>query len=202
MGTVLYVCDVELRKCAVAPAPLRTIGTGSVNRRGPWRAFRCAPAGRRAGQAPGRVPEAVPTTLAGLSRDATDRDQRFEVERYLTGIARQALGREELKRYPSPLGKADLPAQVQPVAERWLALVVNKALTGDKPAKRIVRESRISTGERVRLYNKLRQEHQRLRGGLSAESAKARAWGFAGERNERKAVTGGTRPKRLVSVEE
>jgi hypothetical protein len=95
-----------------------------------------------------------------------------------------------------------LPAQVQPVAERWLALVVNKALTGDKPAKRIVRESRISTGERVRLYNKLRQEHQRLRGGLSAESAKARAWGFAGERNERKAVTGGTRPKRLVSVEE
>jgi len=36
-------------------------------------------------------------------KDVLDRDQRFETEKYLIGLAREALGKPELDRYPNPL---------------------------------------------------------------------------------------------------
>jgi hypothetical protein len=49
------------------------------------------------------------------------RDQRFEIERYMTGVARLAMGRPELDRYPNPLADSDSPPRVRQAVAKFLA---------------------------------------------------------------------------------
>jgi hypothetical protein len=126
---------------------------------------------------------------------------RFAVDKYRMGVARLAIGKPAEDRYPLPFGK-DVPAQVKPVADRWLAEVVTKAIAGDETSRQIVREAKIAPAMQVQLWNRLKYERQLASHGLSAEAAKARAWSFQGDPNERKPVTStGVLPKRLVTVE-
>jgi hypothetical protein len=47
-----------------------------------------------------------------LLGDTKERDKRFEYEKYLTGLARAGLGREELDRYPNLLTAKNLPPKL------------------------------------------------------------------------------------------
>lgn len=45
------------------------------------------------------------------------RDDKFEVERYITGLSRMALEKDEMERYPSPFSSDELPKDVQAVID-------------------------------------------------------------------------------------
>lgn len=66
------------------------------------------------------------TELRPLIPDTRDREQRFAIEKYLTGAARFALGREELELYPNPLTDPDAPEELKQVVRRWIGLRLNR----------------------------------------------------------------------------
>lgn len=68
--------------------------------------------------------------LRGLIDDTRDRDARFEVEKYMIGLARHALGRDELARYPNPLTNKDLPAPVKKVIAKYRATLQRRMVQG------------------------------------------------------------------------
>lgn len=62
-----------------------------------------------------------------LVADESDRDTRFAVEKYVTGLARLANGDEELERYPNPLAikNKDLPPEVVKLKDKYLEHLVS-----------------------------------------------------------------------------
>jgi hypothetical protein len=60
--------------------------------------------------------------LRKLMPDVKSREKRFGVEKYMVGLARFALGRDELGRYPNPLTDKDLPSDIRKVVDNWLGL--------------------------------------------------------------------------------
>lgn len=68
--------------------------------------------------------------LRALKKGKTGKEERFETERYEIGLARWALGKEELERYPNPLTAADAPGPVRKAADEWLGAVLYEASAG------------------------------------------------------------------------
>ena len=55
---------------------------------------------------------AMLTEMRAAVRDEKDRDKRFETEKYMIGLARFALGKEPLDRYPNPLKTKNSPEHI------------------------------------------------------------------------------------------
>ena len=73
--------------------------------------------------------------VSGL-RDVRDkqppgRDSRFEVERYIVGAARWALGKSDMERYPNPFTAKDLPKEVKEVRDAHLATAASTVARHD-----------------------------------------------------------------------
>jgi predicted RNA methylase len=70
-------------------------------------------------------------TVDGVS----DRDGRFAVEKYIIGLARHALDKEALDRYPNPLQQDDLPETIKPLVDRYLGQKLF-AMTSPQPVRK------------------------------------------------------------------
>ena len=97
-----------------------------------------------------------------LVQEERDRDKRFDVEKYIGGLARWATGQDELKLYPNPLRLNDLPAGVKAIVEEELtkAIVRGSVRTESKDpeylqsvdnARSFLKESGITKGQALRL---------------------------------------------------
>lgn len=78
--------------------------------------------------------------LRGLLDGKTERAERFAIEKYIVGLSRFALGREDLKRYPNPLYEpdADLPPEVVDIKDKYfgkLAKRLERKMPEWKPGK-------------------------------------------------------------------
>jgi hypothetical protein len=60
--------------------------------------------------------------LRKLNEGVKDRDKRWEVEKYLTGLSRMGLGEQKLERYPTPF-ENDVPEAVREVVSKHLATI-------------------------------------------------------------------------------
>ncbi len=63
------------------------------------------------------------------------RDDEFEVERYMSGLAALALGKEPLKRYPDPFRDTNAPADVKKIVDGYLQNVVQRLSPGAEKSK-------------------------------------------------------------------
>ena len=52
--------------------------------------------------------------------DRSDRDERFDAEKYTIGLSRFAMDKPELDRYPNPLTATDLPPAIETIIEGYL----------------------------------------------------------------------------------
>src|SRR5262249_39324152 len=86
-----------------------------------------------------------------IQPDETDRDKKFETDRYLTGLARFALGDEELDRYPSPFKGNNRPPEIRAAADEYLTGRIRAA--SQSPPQR-------HQGERLDVYQERRQRWQ------------------------------------------
>ena len=72
------------------------------------------------------------TRLFSSLRDVVDaerdRDERFKVEQYMTGLARWATGERDLERYPNPWKLKDMPADVKAVIEDEMMKVIEHSI--------------------------------------------------------------------------
>jgi hypothetical protein len=60
------------------------------------------------------------TQLRNASKKVEGRDEKFEYNKYIIGLARYAQGKEPLDRYPNPLKEDDLPKPAADIIDGWL----------------------------------------------------------------------------------
>ena len=104
-------------------------------------------------------------------KDVANRDARFHREKYIVGLARHALGKPELKRYPNPLPDRTVPAEVRDVVSGDKQIAAKAAvLARQKPYIRdVVREAREKGVKSIDLLHAKRQE-------LEAKKQAAAKW--------------------------
>ena len=90
-------------------------------------------------------------------RGVKDRDTRFVVEKYIAGVAREAMGKERLGLYPPPWRATDLPPAAQKAVDGFLGRAM-MALTAPPPRRR--------AGESVQNYA-LRDDERKRRAFLA-----------------------------------
>jgi hypothetical protein len=73
--------------------------------------------------------------LRKLNDGVEDRDQRWKVQQYMVGLARNFIGRPPLERYPDPLKTDDLPPEVKQVMQDHIGRLATTAASVVDPAK-------------------------------------------------------------------
>lgn len=120
------------------------------------------------------------TRLTGMSRLMSDirsltkgkklkRAERFKTGKYLIGLARFGLQRQELARYPNPLVHEDLPEKAQKLTDAWLGSLVY-ALT--QPPLRDNDDRAFTISYAAGLLAELKVEPERLNDLLRLAAAK------------------------------
>jgi RNA polymerase sigma factor (sigma-70 family) len=99
----------------------------------------------------GRVADII-SDLRKLIDGVEDRDQRWEVQQYMAGLARKAIGRPMRKRYPDPLTSREAPQGVQDVVHDHVGRLATTAAS--------IEDARKATPEKV---EQMRRAQQTLR---------------------------------------
>lgn len=69
----------------------------------------------------------IMSDLRDLVPPGSERDEKYAVNRYIAGLARQALGKEPLAQFPNPFASTDLPPEVAGVVRRARESLRNSA---------------------------------------------------------------------------
>jgi hypothetical protein len=62
--------------------------------------------------------------IKGLVFQQAGRTEKFNFEKYVNGLSRQALGKENLDLYPSPFKTTDLPSEVREIRDEFLGRII------------------------------------------------------------------------------